>query len=161
MTLVHGPGCQTTDWNSNTDDDDAADDDTSGDDDDGGDEGADGDGGEVAASCDPLPLKTEGQLTVATGARQRDVKEATVESSLRFADAFPEHEEAPVVLGAAADELVLTRNTTEGMNLVASSLDLESGDEVILADHEHTSGTIPWIYWQETKGIKINSRRTR
>ena len=45
------------------------------------------------------------ELTVATGARQRDVKEATVESSLRFADTFPEHEEAPVVLGAAADDL--------------------------------------------------------
>ncbi len=44
-------------------------------------------------------------LGVATGARQREVKEYTVESSLRFADAFPEHEEAPVVLGAAADDL--------------------------------------------------------
>ena len=44
-------------------------------------------------------------LGVATGARQREVKEATVESSLRFAEAFPEHDEAPVVLGAAADDL--------------------------------------------------------
>jgi len=40
-----------------------------------------------------------------TGARQREVKKATVTSSLRFADTFPEHEEAPVVLGAAADDL--------------------------------------------------------
>ena len=45
------------------------------------------------------------ELKVATGARQRDVKDATVESSLRFAETFPEHEEAPVVLGAAADDL--------------------------------------------------------
>jgi tetratricopeptide (TPR) repeat protein len=45
------------------------------------------------------------ELDVATGARQREVKEATVESSLRFADTFVEHEEAPVVLGAAADDL--------------------------------------------------------
>ena len=45
------------------------------------------------------------ELTVATGARQRDVKDATIESSLRFADTFQEHEEAPVVLGAAADDL--------------------------------------------------------
>ena len=45
------------------------------------------------------------ELKVATGARQRDVKDATIESSLRFADTFPEHEEAPVVLGAAADDL--------------------------------------------------------
>ncbi len=45
------------------------------------------------------------ELEVATGARQRGVKEATVDSSLRFAETFPDHEQAPVVLGAAADDL--------------------------------------------------------
>jgi len=44
-------------------------------------------------------------LKIATGARQRDVKELTVESSLRFAGTFGEHEQAPIVLGAAADDL--------------------------------------------------------
>src|SRR5690606_4037699 len=34
-----------------------------------------------------------------------EVKRATVESSLRFADTFPEHEQAAVVLGAAAQDL--------------------------------------------------------
>ena len=33
------------------------------------------------------------------------VKRATVESSLRFADTFPQHEHAPAVLGAAAEDL--------------------------------------------------------
>ncbi len=45
------------------------------------------------------------ELKVATGARQLDVKQATVVSSLRFADTFPDHEQADVVLGAAADDL--------------------------------------------------------
>ena len=45
------------------------------------------------------------ELERATGARRRDVKELTVESSLRFADTFMGHEQAPVVLGAAADDL--------------------------------------------------------
>ena len=44
-------------------------------------------------------------LEVATGARQLEVKKSTVTSSLRFADTFQEHEQAPVVLGAAADDL--------------------------------------------------------
>ncbi len=44
-------------------------------------------------------------LEVATGARQREVKQLTVASSLRFADTFVGHEEAPKVLGAAADDL--------------------------------------------------------
>jgi len=62
---------------------------------------------------------------------------------------------AATLLGASAEEIALIHNTTEGMNLIASSLDLEPGDEVILGDHEHTSGTIPWQYWQEPKGVKL------
>jgi len=45
------------------------------------------------------------ELERATGAQQRDVKGLTVESSLRFADTFVAHEQAPIVLGAAADDL--------------------------------------------------------
>jgi len=44
-------------------------------------------------------------LKVATGARTLEVKKATVASSLKFAETFPDHEQAPVVLGAAADDL--------------------------------------------------------
>jgi selenocysteine lyase/cysteine desulfurase len=62
---------------------------------------------------------------------------------------------ASVLLGASVEEIALIHNTTEGMNLVAFSLDLDAGDEVIVADHEHTSGTIPWQYWQEPKGVKL------
>jgi cellulose synthase operon protein C len=44
-------------------------------------------------------------LDEATGERRLALKRAAVTSSLRFADTFPAHEEAPVVLGAAADDL--------------------------------------------------------
>jgi len=44
-------------------------------------------------------------LKLATGARQLEVKQATVVSSLRFVDTFEAHEQAPTVLGAAADDL--------------------------------------------------------
>lgn len=71
-----------------------------------------------------------------------DEKEATRQ---KVADMF----------SADVEEIALIHNTTEGMNLIAASLDLKAGDEVILADHEHTSGTLPWKYWQETKGIKL------
>ncbi len=64
-------------------------------------------------------------------------------------------EKAAVLLGSSPEEIALIHNTTEGMNVVASSLALERGDEVILADHEHPSGTIPWRHWQESKGIEL------
>jgi cellulose synthase operon protein C len=44
-------------------------------------------------------------LTKAADAEQEAVRRRTVESSLRFADAFPAHEHAPAVLGAAAEDL--------------------------------------------------------
>ena len=44
-------------------------------------------------------------LKVATGAQQLAVKKSTVTSSLRFAETFQSHEEAPLVLGNAADDL--------------------------------------------------------
>ncbi len=44
-------------------------------------------------------------LKRATGAHTLEVKKLTVASSLRFADTFRDHEQAPVVLGAAADDL--------------------------------------------------------
>ena len=62
---------------------------------------------------------------------------------------------AAALLNASAEEIAIIHNTTEGMNLVASSLDLEPGDEIIVADHEHPSGTVPWQYWQESKGVRL------
>jgi len=59
------------------------------------------------------------------------------------------------LFAVSEEEIALIHNTTEGMNLIARSLDLKAGDEVILVDHEHTSGRIPWEVWQETKGIQI------
>ena len=62
---------------------------------------------------------------------------------------------AAEILSVSKEEIALIHNTTEGMNLIARSFDLNPGDEVILANHEHPSGTIPWQVWQETKGVKL------
>ena len=73
-----------------------------------------------------------------------------------WADAKEEvRENLAEVFSVSNEEIALVHNTTEGMNLIARSFDLQAGDEVILADHEHASGTIPWEYWQETKGITL------
>lgn len=53
------------------------------------------------------------------------------------------------------EEIALIHNTTEGMNLIARSFDLQPGDEVIISDHDHTSARIPWEVWQKTKGITL------
>lgn len=52
------------------------------------------------------------------------------------------------------EEIVFTRNTTEGINLVANSLDFKKGDVVITSDKEHNSNLIVWQILQEKLGIK-------
>lgn len=59
------------------------------------------------------------------------------------------------LFSVSEEEIALIHNTTEGMNLIASSMELQPGDEVISADHEHSSALNPWKYWQESKGIKL------
>ena len=53
----------------------------------------------------------------------------------------------------SADEIVFTKNATEGINLVANSLGLQKGDVVITTDKEHNSNLIPWQMLAQNKGI--------
>jgi len=58
-------------------------------------------------------------------------------------------------LGADLDEVALTRNTTEGMNMVAQGLGLRRGDQVLTTDHEHPGGSVCWEYLAERRGVEI------
>ena len=60
------------------------------------------------------------------------------------------------LFAVSEEEIALIHNTTEGMNLVARSFDFKAGDEIILGNHEHPSGTVAWEVWQEKKkGVKL------
>jgi selenocysteine lyase/cysteine desulfurase len=58
-------------------------------------------------------------------------------------------------VNASPDEIAITRNTTEGMNFMASGLDMKEGDEVLLSTMEHPGGTHPWKLKEKRFGIKI------
>ena len=58
-------------------------------------------------------------------------------------------------IGASPDEVVICRNTTEGMNFVANGMDMKEGDEVVLSTMEHPGGTHPWTLKRDRYGIII------
>ena len=60
-------------------------------------------------------------------------------------------------LGAGLDEIVLTENTTSGMNTVAQGLipNLRPGDEILTTNHEHPGGSVCWEYLTRHHGIKV------
>ncbi|MGC8743608.1 MAG: aminotransferase class V-fold PLP-dependent enzyme [Verrucomicrobiia bacterium] len=56
------------------------------------------------------------------------------------------------------DEIVFTRGTTEGINLVANSFglaNLKPGDKILLTEMEHHSNIVPWQMVAERVGAEI------
>ena len=75
-----------------------------------------------------------------------DLHEAARETVRRFVNA------------SSVNEIVFTRGTTEGLNLVASSFCEEfmhEGDEVIISVMEHHSNIVPWQLQAAKRGIAI------
>lgn len=58
-------------------------------------------------------------------------------------------------LNVSENELALTHNTTEGINIAAFAIPLKEKDEVILTDQEHAGNAIPWLKIKKEKNINI------
>ena len=61
---------------------------------------------------------------------------------------------AKFINAKSTEEIIFTRNTTEGLNLVANSLDFKNGDIVLTTDREHNSNLVPWQMQAHKRGIK-------
>ena len=56
------------------------------------------------------------------------------------------------------DEIIFTRGTTEGINLVAAtwgSKNIKAGDKILLTEMEHHSNIVPWQLLAEKTGAKL------
>ncbi len=58
-------------------------------------------------------------------------------------------------INAHDDEISLTHNVTEGISVIACGLPLKRGDEVIITNHEHAGGAVPWLARARRDGIVI------
>ena len=59
--------------------------------------------------------------------------------------------------GVDEDEIVLTRNASEALDIQAHSVKLKKGDEIIISSQEHPAGLRPWLVRQKNDGIKIKT----
>lgn len=61
---------------------------------------------------------------------------------------MPEKEQLRTALAAflraTPEEIVITRNTSEGNNMISNGLDLKAGDEVLLHEDNHPSNLVAW-----------------
>jgi L-cysteine/cystine lyase len=60
-------------------------------------------------------------------------------------------------IGANDNEIALTHNVTDGINIACWGVPLKHGDEVILTTHEHVGNAFPWINRQKLDGIVIKA----
>jgi selenocysteine lyase/cysteine desulfurase len=60
-------------------------------------------------------------------------------------------------LRVTPDEIVITRNTSEGNNFVSSGLDLRAGDEVVILDDNHPSNHAAWREKAKRHGFTVTT----
>ena len=68
---------------------------------------------------------------------------------------YQAREAAAKVFNATVDEVLVTRNTTEGLNIVLSGLDWNHGDEIVICDMEHGSVIAPTQLIGQRYGLPI------
>ncbi len=63
-------------------------------------------------------------------------------------------------LGVSANEIGITRNTSEANNMVIQGLDFQPGDEIVIWDQNHPSNNMAWKQKAKRVGLMIKEVRT-
>jgi len=82
----------------------------------------------------------------------RGVHRLTCVASQKYEEA---HRRVAKFIGASPQEIIFTKNTTEGINTVASGSGLKKGDKVVVSLWEHHSNLLPWIRAKNKFGIDL------
>ncbi|MBM3776368.1 MAG: aminotransferase class V-fold PLP-dependent enzyme [Acidobacteria bacterium] len=61
------------------------------------------------------------------------------------------------MLRVSPDEIAITRNTSEGSNIIVKGLDLKPGDEILVTDHNHPSNNDAWKVRARRDGLSVKS----
>lgn len=70
------------------------------------------------------------------------------------------HEKVAGFIGGENGTTVLTKNTTEAINMVASGQEWQKGDRIVTTVLEHHSNFLPWIRLRD-KGVKVSLIRPK
>jgi cysteine desulfurase / selenocysteine lyase len=57
------------------------------------------------------------------------------------------------LMGVPCEAVGFTSSASEGLNLLANSLDWKAGDEVLLTDLEHPTNILPWLRLRRAPGV--------
>ena len=101
----------------------------------------------------PVPIveaiKQRLEYEMEQGPTTRDVYESGREIQEQVRQAVAQ------LLNASIEEICLTENTTEGLNIVVNGLPWREGDEIITFELEHSSVLVPSYYQQRRHGVVV------
>lgn len=87
----------------------------------------------------------------------RGVHQLSQKASAEYALA---HEKIARFINArSGEEIVITRNTTEGLNIIANGLKWKKGDKIVTTLMDHHSNFIIWQRVQQRHGVKLETVR--
>lgn len=77
-------------------------------------------------------------------------------------EANEEHEKARAKVAGflnakSENEIIMTKNTTEGINTVASGLEWKKGDKIVITALEHHSNYIVWLRLKKRYGVEVKT----
>ncbi len=111
------------------------------------------------AATSQAPRCVVESITAGYNERKANVHRGVHTLSQEATDAMERGREAArrFINAPSLEEVVFTRGTTEGLNLVASSYGqlLDVGDEVIVSVMEHHSNIVPWQLLQARRGVVL------
>jgi cysteine desulfurase/selenocysteine lyase len=62
------------------------------------------------------------------------------------------------LVGCDSDEVAYTKNVSEGLNMIAASIDWRDGDNVVVClDMEHPNNVYPWLNQRARHGIEVRA----
>ncbi|MCX6700784.1 MAG: cysteine desulfurase [Methanomicrobiales archaeon] len=83
----------------------------------------------------------------------RGVHRLAVVATQKYAGA---HEKIASFIGVRQGLVVITKNTTEAINMVACGIEWQKGDRVVTTLLEHHSNYLPWIRLREKYGLDLS-----
>ena len=92
-----------------------------------------------------------------------EVEEAVIEKTksvnfnLNYKGGEGVREKIAQLINGNKDEISLTHNTTEGINVIAWGLPLKKGEEIILTSHEHVGNAMPWLNRAKHDGLVVKT----
>ena len=59
------------------------------------------------------------------------------------------------LINASPDEIALTRNGSEALNIIINGLSFQKGDNVVISNLENQGNVVPWLRLRDQKGLEV------